>query len=124
MTIWIIVGVFIFFIILKSIMSHNISVNDAASKLREGALLIDVRTPGEFSSMYIPEAVNIPVETIGAAIGQKVKDKKKPVILHCHSGMRAVSACSTLRNLGYEQVWNVGSYSRAVKAAEMAKKDA
>ena len=120
MTFWIIIGAFIALVLLKSILTHNISVEDAAEKLRAGAVLIDVRAPGEFSAKHIKQAINIPLSSI-SDVKDKVKDKKTPIILHCHSGARAVSACSTLRNMGYENVWNVGSYSRATKAANAAE---
>jgi len=114
MTIYIIIGVFVFLFILKSLLSHNISIADAVEKLNNGAVLIDVRTPEEFASGAHKGAINIPVDDLGR-IGDHVPDKNNAVLLYCQSGMRATSACSTLRHTGYSDVHNIGSYSRAGK---------
>ncbi len=112
---WWIVGIFIVIIVLKQLLTHNISVADAAEKLKNGALLIDVRTPGEFSGGHHSGAVNVPLDDLDQ-ISTVVKDKSSSILLYCHSGARATAACSRLRGMGYSDVRNIGSYSRARKA--------
>jgi len=112
--IWVMVGFFVLFFLFKTFMLSNISVADAKEKLNGGAVLVDVRTPGEFSSSAHPKAVNVPVGSI-LDLSKHVKDKDKPVLLYCQSGARAASACSRLRGMGYSDVSNVGGFSRAGK---------
>ena len=111
---WWIVGIFIVIIILKQLLGHNISIKDAIEKFKNGAVLIDVRTPGEFASSHHQNAVNIPLGNL-AQISNVVKDKKSPILLYCHSGSRAAGACAQLRRMDYQDVHNVGSYSRTKK---------
>jgi rhodanese-related sulfurtransferase len=111
---WVIIGFIVFMMLFKMFMLSNISIENAADKLKNGAVLVDVRTPGEFSSGAHPEAVNVPVDNIGG-ISKYVKSKETPVLLYCQSGARAASACSRLRGMGYSDVSNVGGFSRAGK---------
>ena len=111
---WWIIGTFIVIIILKQLLTHNISVAEAAEKLNHGAILIDVRTPGEFAGEHHPGAINVPLDNLNQ-ITTVVKDKNSSVLLYCHSGARAAAACSQLRRMGYSNIRNIGSYSRTQK---------
>ena len=68
--------------------------------------LVDVRTPEEYGSGYIPTAVNIPLSTI--AENPPAEDKDALIILYCRSGNRSGQAQSILRELGYTNVRNFG----------------
>ena len=92
-----------------------ISAKDAQVYLKSGALVIDVRTPGEFDSGHLPNAVNYPLDEIGNTLPRHVKDKNQVLLLHCHSGMRSGLAKKRLRALGYANAFNLGSYGRAAK---------
>lgn len=77
--------------------------------IANGALVIDVRTPGEFAGGHINGAVNIPLNTLPAKLGGL--DKNNPLVLCCASGMRSGSACKLLKQNGFTQVYNAGSWS-------------
>lgn len=85
---------------------------DIPALVQNGALVIDVRTPGEFSGGAIKGAVNIPYDEIAAKIGQVEADKSRPIIVYCRSGARAGVARKSLIQLGYTQVVNGGGISR------------
>ena len=91
----------------------QIDAVQAREFLRDGAMLIDVRTPGEFSSAHLPHAINIPLDQVGAAVPRRVPQKDQVILLHCQSGMRSAAAQRQLRSLGYSRAFNLGSYSRA-----------
>ena len=93
--------------------SGQISAKDALEKLRNGALVIDVRSAGEFSSGHLPMAINIPLDEIEIALPKRVKDKNQALLLHCASGMRSGMAKSKLAGMGYTNAFNLGSYGRA-----------
>ena len=76
--------------------------------VKNGAQIIDVRTPGEFKAGHIRGAVNIPLQTISSQLGRIKKDK--PVITCCASGMRSASAKSILKSSGFEEVYNGGGW--------------
>lgn len=91
----------------------QISAQDAAAHLKNGALVIDVRSPGEFSSGHLPDALNFPLDEIETVVPRRVKDKNQALLLHCLSGTRSGMAKGRLKRLGYANVFNLGSYHRA-----------
>ena len=93
--------------------SGQILTKDAFEKLKTGALVIDVRSPGEFSSGHLVGAINIPLDEIETAVPTRVPDKNQALLLHCASGMRSGMAKSKLNGLGYRNAFNLGSYGRA-----------
>jgi phage shock protein E len=93
--------------------SGQISAQDALKHLKNGALVIDVRSAGEFSSGHLPKAINIPLEEIESALPKRVKDKNQVLLLHCASGMRSGMAKSKLNGMGYTNAFNLGGYGRA-----------
>lgn len=82
---------------------------DIPSLLKNGTLLIDARTSGEFSQGHIEGAINIPHHMIAEKMRKQSPDKSKPIILYCHSGARSSMAKKTLLHAGYTHVINAGS---------------
>lgn len=91
----------------------QISAKEARNYLTNGAMVIDVRSPGEFNSGHVPKAINIPLDEIEAALPRSVKDKQQVLLLHCLSGTRSGIAKGRLKRLGYPNVFNLGSLNRA-----------
>jgi phage shock protein E len=98
----------------------QISTKDAMARLKNGALVIDVRSPGEFSSGHLPAAINIPLDEIETALPIRVQDKNKVLLLHCASGMRSGMARQKLKSMGYANSFNLGSLARARQIAASA----
>ena len=91
----------------------QISKKDAVEFLKNGAWVIDVRSPWEFSSGHLDRAINIPLDDIETAVPKRVTDKNQVLLLHCASGMRSGVAKVRLKSMGYKGVFNLGSYGRA-----------
>ena len=74
-------------------------INDAVAEARatDGAVLIDVRTPGEFAEGHIEGAVNIPLDRIGHA--RVAPTAAAPLFVYCASGARSDRACRELARL-------------------------
>ena len=85
-------------------------VSELGTLLAGKALVVDVRTPGEFASGHHPRAVNIPVDQVRSRIAE-FGDKKKPVVVYCASGNRSGRAKQALESAGYTQVTNAGGFS-------------
>ena len=81
------------------------SVKDFMDK---GAVIIDVRTVGEFREGHIKGSKNIPLDTISSKVNE-IKRLEKPVIVCCRSGMRSAQAASILKNSGID-VMNGGGW--------------
>lgn len=83
---------------------------DYAQLVKEGAIILDVRSKGEYDGGHIMGSVNIPVDQLRSNFS-KLKNKSKPIITCCASGMRSASAKRLLTASGYEVVHNGGSWS-------------
>jgi rhodanese-related sulfurtransferase len=83
---------------------------DFAELVKKGAIIMDVRTKNEFVGGHIKRSVNIPVNMLSNNLS-RFKDKDKPIITCCASGMRSGSAKSILKSKGYTQVYNGGSWN-------------
>ncbi|MDE3201056.1 MAG: rhodanese-like domain-containing protein [Acidobacteriota bacterium] len=88
-------------------------IKEAKDFLKKGAVIIDVRTPGEFESGHLSQATNIPLDQVEMNVANYVRDKNKILLLHCQSGTRSGKAVKRLEAIGYKNAFNIGSYSRA-----------
>ncbi len=82
---------------------------DYAQLIQGGATILDVRTKREYEGGHIAGSVNIPVDQLGNNLN-KLKDKARPVITCCASGMRSATARSILTSHGYTAVFDGGGY--------------
>lgn len=81
---------------------------DLAVLIQQGAIILDVRTPQEFKSGHIPGAMNIPVQQLNQQLHRLKKDKV--IITCCASGARSAMARSILKQAGFPEVYNGGSW--------------
>ncbi len=72
-----------------------------------GAILLDVRTPDEYSSGYIPGAINIDWNSDAFDRQTAGLDKSKPLFVYCHSGRRSAAAAEQLRKEGFGPVYEL-----------------
>ncbi len=77
--------------------------------IANGAVIIDVRTRGEFSSGHAKGAVNVPLDQLSGYL-KKLKSKEDVIITCCASGMRSASAKNFLKGQGYKHVHNAGPW--------------
>ena len=79
----------------------NFHWHDVESLKRDESVnLIDVRQPHEFAAGRIEGFKNIPLDQLRIRLSEV--DKKKPVYVHCHSGLRSYLACRILSGNGYD----------------------
>lgn len=82
---------------------------DYKELIKNGAVIVDVRSPNEFQYGHIKNSLNIPLQSLGSQLGKI--DKNKVVITCCASGMRSASAKSILKAKGYPVVHNGGGWN-------------
>jgi phage shock protein E len=75
----------------------------------ENALIIDIRTPGEFASGHVDGALNLPMDKFGKNYAKLVPDRGRQVIVYCQSGVRSVHASQFLKLQRYVNVINGGT---------------
>ena len=110
-TLIIIIVLAMLYIIARRQNRTSVSLQQVQADLQHGAALLDVRTPGEFTSGHATGSKNISLQQLQS--GQLPKTAKdKPVYVYCHSGARASAAKRLLQRAGYENVVNIGGLSK------------
>lgn len=94
---------------IKKILGFGPSV-DYAALVKQGAVILDVRTKSEYYGGNIKGSINISVDQLPGNL-HRLPDKQKVIITCCASGMRSASAKSILKLKGYTQVYNGGSWA-------------
>ncbi|KEI97799.1 FAD-dependent oxidoreductase [Clostridium botulinum] len=84
---------------------RQVREKDIRNIVKEKALIIDVREKHEYELSHIIGAKNIPLSELRDRINEIPKDE--PVYLHCRSAQRSYNALKALKNLGYENIYNV-----------------
>src|SRR3984893_8356994 len=98
----------------------QIDIEEARRMIEKpGTVLVDVREPDEWRQGHIPQAVAISRGFLELRVEEKIPDHKTPVILQCASGTRSLLAARTLRELGYENVYNMTGGLRGWKDSGM-----
>lgn len=83
-------------------------------RTQSGALLVDVRTPGEFNSGHIEGAVNYPLSQLDTYF--EGVDKNQSIVLYCRSGNRSGQAYQWLNARGFTNVHNAGGLNEMLSA--------
>ena len=73
---------------------------DLKELVKQGAVIVDVRTPAEFQGGHIKGSINIPLQSLDSNLGKLKKDKT--IITCCASGMRSASAKGILKSKGLD----------------------
>jgi phage shock protein E len=90
----------------------DFDVKLAKKLIADGALVLDVRTPGEFASGHVNGATLLPIQELDRRMAEVEKltggDKTKPIVVYCASGVRSGKAKQMLMQQGYTKVQNAG----------------
>lgn len=91
----------------------NITVEEAHAIIEnnennQSIVIIDVRTPEEFSQEHIKDASNIDFYSDDFKEDLNKLDKSKTYVIHCRSGSRSSQALEIMRELGFREVYNMG----------------
>lgn len=87
-----------------------ITMEEAVSMMHneKNYIILDVRRPDEFSIGHIPNAINVPNETIGTEEIPELPDKNQLILVYCRSGRRSKEAAEKLVKLGYKNIVEFG----------------
>ena len=88
-------------------MEKNIDIDELMNLQKEGAIIVDVRSPQEYREGHIPNSLSIPDYEIQEKAGIFLDDKSKEIVLYCGVGTRSKHAKEILEGLGYTNVYNL-----------------
>ena len=89
---------------------RSITMDEAVAMMEResGYIILDVRTLAEFAEKHIPNAINVPNESIGTAEISELPDKNQLIMVYCRSGRRSKEASEKLVKLGYTNIVEFG----------------
>ncbi len=89
---------------------RTISAEEAKAAIdsQDDIIIVDVRTPGEYSSGHIKDSINIPLNTIEDTVMEKYPNRDTKLYLYCRSGNRSSQAARLLVKQGYTNVVDFG----------------
>ena len=89
---------------------RQITMDEAVNMMAQetGYIILDVRRPDEFAAGHIPNAINVPNETIDTAEIPELPDKDQLIMVYCRSGRRSKEASEKLVKLGYANIVEFG----------------
>lgn len=76
--------------------------------VKNGAFLVDVRTPSEFEEGNVKGSINIPLDTIENNLSKF--EGKENIVVFCRSGNRSSHAKAILEMNGFQNVYNGGTW--------------
>ncbi len=93
---------------------ESITPSQAQELLKQGddVVLLDVRTPDEFSQGHIQGATLMPVQLLGQNLAELDDSKNKKIVVYCASGMRSVAASRILSENGFTAINLKGGISQ------------
>jgi len=86
---------------------NEISYKELLQKIKEGGILIDVRTKQEFLEGHLDGAILIPYYEIRKRIVNIIPNKKQVILLYCQNGGRSIKAYESLNKIGYTNIYNL-----------------
>jgi rhodanese-related sulfurtransferase len=78
---------------------ETVDVERAQELLKDGAVLVDVRTGQEYRAGHAPAARHIPLDTLGTR--QRELSKDRQIVTVCRSGARSARAAKQLADAGF-----------------------
>ena len=89
---------------------RNITMDEAVDMMAKetGYIILDVRRPDEYAAGHIPNAINVPNESIGTSDIPELPDKDQLIMVYCRSGRRSKEADEKLVKLGYTNIVEFG----------------
>ena len=91
----------------REIGEKDVNLQEAKRLQKDGAIMIDVRSPQEYREGHIDGAILIPEYKIKKEIENAIVDKNKNIVVYCSSGGRSKRAQKILNTLGYKNVYNI-----------------
>ncbi|MCC7307438.1 MAG: sulfurtransferase [Acidobacteria bacterium] len=98
--------------------THEVSVADTLERMKNGAMLIDVREDNEYAAGHAANAEHLGRGIIERDIRTKHPDKGEELILYCGGGFRSALSAVNLQKMGYTNVWSMAGGWSAWNAAD------
>ncbi|MEM8637458.1 MAG: rhodanese-like domain-containing protein [Cyanobacteria bacterium P01_G01_bin.54] len=101
--------------------AEQITPDELAAQIEAGnaPMILDVRSPQEYTAGHLPGAINIDFRELGDRLDELPKPEQRTVVVYCEQGVRAGIAEQTLKNAGFTQVLHLQGDIRAWRQQQL-----
>ena len=91
----------------RGLYEQNINMKELEKLEKEGAIVVDVRSPQEYKEGHLNYAIHLPEYELKEKAKDILKNKEEIIIVYCSSGIRSKKAQQELIKMGYNKVYNL-----------------
>ncbi len=106
-----------------SVISELVSGQRGKELVDQGAIVIDVRTPGEYAEGHVPDSLLIDVSASNFAAQISQLDPNQPYVVYCRSGNRSAVAISQMLAAGFTELYDMGPLTAWAQAGHPVVKN-
>ncbi len=107
----VVLAVLVIAVLYLKLSAVRVSGSDARAMVADGALLLDVRSEGEYANGAIDGSLNIPIQELTGRMDE-LGDKSGTIVVYCQSGGRSAMAKRLLEANGFESVHDMGGIGK------------
>lgn len=93
--------------LVRSMEKKDITMEQLKRKVKEGAVLLDIRSPQEYKEGHLEGSILIPEYELKAKVSDILSNKEQIMVVYCSSGIRSKKAQKRLEKMGYINVYNL-----------------
>lgn len=94
----------------KSMFGQDVTAQEAKEIItKQKGILLDIRSKEEYEERHIDGCMLMPVAALAFEIEEQIEDYNTPIVLYCRSGRRTKIAAVILSDLGYKNIYDLGS---------------
>ena len=91
----------------RCLQEYDINYEELNKKIKEGAILVDVRSIQEYNEGHLYGAIHLSDYEIPTKHGIVLPNKTEEIVVYCQNGGRSKKAIKKLRKLGYKNTYNL-----------------
>ena len=85
----------------------QITIDEMKNKIKQGAIIIDVRSKQEYNEGHLQGAINIPEYEITRRVQNEIPKKNQLIVIYCEYGTRSRNTYIRMRQMGYTNVYSL-----------------
>lgn len=91
----------------RAFQENDIGTEELREKIKQGVILLDVRSRQEYQEGHIIGAINIPEYEIDRRVEQEIQNKNLPIVIYCQYGSRSRNVYDKMKRKGYTNIYNL-----------------
>ena len=91
----------------RGMQNGDINIEELENKIKQGAILIDVRSKQEYNEGHLQGAINIPEYEITRRVQNEIPKKNQLIVIYCEYGTRSRNTYIRMRQMGYTNVYSL-----------------